>query len=307
MIPDPGVSSDRASPTAASKKRKRSSPSKRTSPSFKEGSLTSLPPSDVVADDGSDKRGERRKKKRRRGRHSTSSLFALEPPVEASTEGGGEVDSVRKGPAVSFLSHRELEEVLSKSRKNRSRKKSGGGVPKGKIPVEPTTSIAGAVPIDANNSSSEDSKLVDEPSRGEVGAEIEDSKGGHDASIESPLRVTRLLPALMGVDAVDGTIGATAVSYMTGEGATDVPCIAQLLLSCLSEDSAEKVVHSSALSGPKSMTDEVVSVNVVSCEMKIMAQALPRLNPQSQSRSNKLLHDLSHLRGIQSLRKISSR
>jgi hypothetical protein len=111
----------------------------------------------------------------------------------------------------------------------------------------------------------------------------------------------------MGVDAVDGTIGATAVSYMTGEGAADVPCIAQLLLSCLSEDSAEKVAHSSALSGPKSMTDEVVSVNVVSCEMKIMAQALPRLNPQSQSRSNKLLHDLSHLRGIQSLRKISSR
>ena len=102
---------------------------------------------------------------------------------------------------MSSLSHRELEEVLSKSRKNRSRKKSGGGVPKGKIPVEPTTSIAGAVPIDANKSSSEDSKLVDEPSRGEVGAEIEDSKGGHDASIESPLRVTRLLPALMGVDA----------------------------------------------------------------------------------------------------------
>jgi len=269
MIPNPGVSSDHASPTAASKKRKRSSPSKRTtSPSFREGSLTSLPPSDVVAEDGSDKRGERRKKKRRRGRNSTSSLFALEPPVEASTEGGGEVDSVRKGPAVSFLSHRELEEVLSKSRKNRSRKKSGGGVPKGKIPVEPTTSIAGAVPIDANKSSSEDSKLVDEPSRGEVGAEIEDSKGGHDASIESPLRVTRLLPALMGVDAVDGgTIGATAVSYMTGEGATDVPCIAQLLLSCLSEDSAEEAAHSSALSGPKSMTDEVVSVNVVSCEM----------------------------------------
>jgi hypothetical protein len=200
------VSSDRASPTAASKKRKRSSPSKRTtSPSFGEGSLTSLPPpSDVVAEDGSDKRGERRKKKHRRGRHSTSSLFTLEPPVEASTEGGGKVDSVRKGPAVSFLSHRELEEVLSKSRKNRSRKKSGGGVPKGKIPVEPTTSIAGAVPIDANKSSSEDSKLVDEPSRGEVGAEIEDSQGGHDASIESPLRVTRLLPALMGVDAVDG-------------------------------------------------------------------------------------------------------
>jgi hypothetical protein len=71
----------------------------------------------------------------------------------------------------------------------------------------------------------------------------------------------------MGVDAVDGTIGATAVSYMTGEGATDVPCIAQLLLSCLSEDSAEKAALSSELSGPKSMTDEVVSVNVVSCEM----------------------------------------
>ena len=105
---------------------------------------------------------------------------------------------------------------------------------------------------------------MDEPSRGEVGAEIEDSKGGHDASIESPLRVTR---SLMGVDAVDGTIGATAVSYMTGEGATDVPCITQLPLSCLSEDSAEEAAHSSALSGPKSMTDEVVSVNVVSCEM----------------------------------------
>ena len=105
---------------------------------------------------------------------------------------------------------------------------------------------------------------MDEPSRGEVGAEIEDSKGGHDASIESPLRVTR---SLMGVDAVDGTIGATAVSYMTGEGATDVPCIAQLPLSCLSEDSAEEAAHSSALSLPKSMTDEVVSVNVVSCEM----------------------------------------
>jgi len=90
MIPNPGVSSDHASPTAASKKRKRSSPSKRTtSPSFREGSLTSLPPSDVVAEDGSDKRGERRKKKRRRGRNSTTSLFALEPPVEASTEGGG--------------------------------------------------------------------------------------------------------------------------------------------------------------------------------------------------------------------------
>ncbi len=98
----------------------------------REGSPTSLPPSDVVAEDGSDKRGERRKKKRGRGRHGTSSLFALEPPVEASTEAGGEVDSVRKGPAVSSLSHRELEEVLSKSRKNRSRKKSGGGVPKGK-------------------------------------------------------------------------------------------------------------------------------------------------------------------------------
>ena len=96
---------------------------------------------------------------------------------------------------------------------------------------------------------------MDEPSRGEVGAEIEDSKGGHDASIESPLRVTR---SLMGVDAVDGTIGATAVSYMTGEGATDVPCIAQLPLSCLSEDSAEEAAHSSALSLPKSMTDEVV-------------------------------------------------
>ena len=71
----------------------------------------------------------------------------------------------------------------------------------------------------------------------------------------------------MGVDSVDGTIGATAVSYMTGEGAIDVPCIAQLLLSCLSEDSAEKAAHSSALSGPKSMTDEVVSVKVVPCEM----------------------------------------
>ena len=107
MIPDPGVSSDRSSPTAASKKRKRSSPSKRTSPSFKGDSLTSVPLSDVVAEDGSYKRGEGRKKKRRRGRHSTSSLFALEPPVEASTK-GGKVDSNREGPAVSFLSHREL-------------------------------------------------------------------------------------------------------------------------------------------------------------------------------------------------------
>ena len=111
------------------------------------------------------------------------------------------------------------------------------------------TSIAGAVPIDANKSVSKDSKLVDEPSREGVGAEIEASKGGHDASLESPLCVTRLLPALMGVAAVDGTIGPTAVSDITREGATDVPCIPQLLLSCLSEDSAEKAAHSSALSG----------------------------------------------------------
>ena len=170
------------------------------------GSPTSLPPpSDVVAEDGSDKRGgERRKKKHpaRTPRHLVA-IRARAAGGRRRRRGGGSTPS-GKAPAVSFLSHRELEEVLSKSRKHRSRKKSGGGVPKGKIPVEPTTSIAGAVPIDANKSSSEDSKLVDEPSRGEVGAEIEDSKGGHDASIESPLRITRLLPALMGVDAVDG-------------------------------------------------------------------------------------------------------
>ena len=192
MIPDPGVSLDCSSSTVASKKRKRLSPSKRTSLLFKGDLLTSVPPSDVIAEDGSYKREEGRKKKRRRRRHSTLSLFALEPPVEVSTK-GGKVDSNREGPAVSFLSHREIEEVLSKSRNKRPRKKSGEGAPKTKIRVEPTTSIAGAVPIDANKSASKDSKLVDEPSREGVGAEIEASKRGHDAPLESPLCVTRLL------------------------------------------------------------------------------------------------------------------
>ncbi|KAL3770631.1 hypothetical protein ACHAW5_007086 [Stephanodiscus triporus] len=283
VISDPRASSDRSSPTA-SRKRKRPIPSKRTSPSSQGGSLTSFP-DDVVARDESDKRGERRKKKRR-GRLSTSSLFALEALAEVPTT-EGKVNSAGNRPAVS-LSHKELEEVLSKSRKKRSRKKSGGVATKKKVRDESATSIVGS------------SKLVDEPPKREVGAKIKDHKGGCEASLqspESPLRVKRLLPALMSGESVNGKIRAIADSDTTGNGAADAPCIAQLLLSCLSEDSAEKAVHLTQ-AGQKSTTDGVASLSPCGSSAPPSTstsreESISRLDPSSDNGASNAQVELS--------------
>jgi hypothetical protein len=128
-------------------------PSKRTSPSFeREGPPppSSLPPSD--------RRCRRRIRRTLGGGEEERETPARTPrhlvAIRARAAGGG-VDGrggggstpSGKAPAVSSLSHRELEEVLSKSRKNRSRKEIRRGCPKRKDTRRtPTTSIAGAVP-----------------------------------------------------------------------------------------------------------------------------------------------------------------
>ncbi|KAL3815317.1 hypothetical protein ACHAXA_009999 [Cyclostephanos tholiformis] len=257
--------SDSASPTATLMKRQRpTSPSKRISQSSLGDSLRLLP-TDVVAKDESDNRGDK-KKKVRRGRRSTSSLLALEALAGSSMK-ERDVDSV--GKCLVSLSHRELNEVLSKNRKKQPRKKSVDGTSKKKMRDEPTTTIVGAATNDANKARFEDSKLVDDSSKGELDVMIGVSIGGHDASQqspESPIRITRLLPALMDGDSANGTSRATAVSDLTGKSAADAPSIAQLLLSCLSEDSEEKAAHLTS-TRPKSTTDEASSLAGISCEM----------------------------------------
>ena len=74
-----------------------------------------------------DKLGERRKKRSRGRQHSASTLLALEAPAESSAT----------NCTVVSLSHQELEEALSKSKKKQSRKNSGGGASNKKIQNEP--------------------------------------------------------------------------------------------------------------------------------------------------------------------------
>ena len=161
------------------------------------------------------------------------------------------------------LSHKELEDVLSKSKKKPTvlQKKirvggAGGTSSNTKIKRDTDSgsfddSIAGAggamtnkgnmVPVTNSN------LFLDEPHDEEFEAT---STGEYDVSSQSPvspLRITRLLPALMNSDTTVNnkkTVMGSSLKLSrkdATDATVDAPSISQLLMSCLSsEDSAEK-------------------------------------------------------------------
>ena len=201
------------------------SPSKR-SLSTKNNSLASLSANDKTRSDK-----QKQKKKKRRGRHSTSSLLSL----EAHTSEEAISNSDKKKELASVFSHEELKKELIKSKKKPARKRQDGA---GEKKMTKKSQTAAKKKSNGTNEDVNDTvtgQLEDaneKPDKTPTVAETTDVKS--PPSHQSPLRVTRLLPAL------DNNESHAKKSGTVDDDEPESVCVTKLLLSCLSEDSAEK-------------------------------------------------------------------
>jgi len=230
-----------ASTTAATNKK--SSPSK--SPSKRSLSNTNNSLASLSTENKSENNQQQKKKKKRRGRHSTSSLFSLEGSSNDTVPVGE--DYVKK-ESTSF-SHSELKHELSKKKKRKPRKKKDtkGGTNEAAKKEEEKTSDNSDV-LAATKKAND----TDKQSSGK-------KKTGLSPA-ESPLRVTKLLPTL---DKGASSSLAAKVSKDTAdkeepEEPEESVCVTKLLLSCLSEDSADKGIQSNSQS-IKETTEKVAT------------------------------------------------
>ena len=214
----------------------KSSPSK--SPSKRSLSNTNNSLASLSTENKSENNQQQKKKKKRRGRHSTSSLFSLEG--SNATVPTGE-DSTKK-ESTSF-SHSELKHELSKKKKRKPRKKKDttGGTNEAAKKEEKTSGNSDVLAA---------TKKANDTDKQSSGKKKTDS-----SPAESPLRVTKLLPTL--------DKGASSLAKVSKDIDKEEPeesvCVTKLLLSCLSEDSADKGIQSNSQSTTKETTEKAAT------------------------------------------------
>jgi len=278
--------SSSASPVLSKKTKQQSSGSstsktskkKRTSPPE---SLASLPdiPDVIMKADNDDKQEEEEKrsskKKKSRGRHSTSSLLSLDANSTLVVRSEEKVLSGSKGlvmtaSEITTLTHKELEEVLSKSKR------------KPRVQKKKMTSNDNKVTVMKSNLLSDMAHDDDDEEMGcgatvefEASATEEYVSSSSSQSPVSPLRITRLLPALMNSDTTTvvgnkkKNIAGGSSLKLSRKDATDAivdaPSISQLLMSCLSteDSSAETKKKNNAKVHPPSSSSPSVAKKLI--------------------------------------------
>lgn len=216
----------------------KSSPSK--SPSKRSLSTTNNSLASLSTENKSENNQQQKKKKKRRGRHSTSSLFSLEGSSNDTVPVGE--DSIKK-ESTSF-SHSELKHELSKKKKRKHRKK------------KDTTGGTNEAAKKEEEKTSDNSDVLAATKKATDGDKQSSGKNKTGSSpAESPLRVTKLLPTL---DKGASSLAAAKVSKDTAdkEEPEESVCVTKLLLSCLSEDSADKGIQPNSQSPTKETTDK---------------------------------------------------
>jgi hypothetical protein len=260
--------------------------SKRTSPPESLASLPVVPDVKVKEDDDNKQKREEEKsskKKKRRGRHSTSSLLSLdarstdvlrnEEDKVLPSDGKGLVTT--SAPGIT-LSHKELKEVLSKSKKKPKRQKKKMTSDDNKVTVGMTSNLLSEdIPHDDDDKTECGTTVEFEASAARV-YDVSSSQ-----SPVSPLRITRLLPALMNSDTTTTTtVSSKKKKNIAGgsllklsrkdaiDATVDAPSISQLLMSCLSsEDSAEKKKSNAKVHSPSGAKKLAASPLRRGCDM----------------------------------------
>ena len=255
---------------------KPSSPSSK-SPSKRALSNTSNSLVSLSAD--ANKFEKQKKKKKRRGRHSTSSLFSLESttPQQVDTvtkNAPTDTNTNKNKEKVKSFSHEELQQELSKKIKKKrkpAKKKSsdveaaataaaaaaaGGDGGRANKATEKTKSVDEKESTDNNTGNRSESTVdADKKSLSTTVTTEEDANQKSEASTvdkssnstsaapspHSPLRVTRLLPTLDdGKSQAKNSAEVAANAVNNNDKEEEEVCVTKLLLSCLSEDSADK-------------------------------------------------------------------
>ena len=271
VLPKKTKQQSSGSSTSKTSKKNRTSPPE---------SLASLPdiPDVIMKADNDDKQEEEEKrsskKKKSRGRHSTSSLLSLDANSTFEVRSEEKVLSGSKGlvttaSEITTLTHKELEEVLSKSKR------------KPRVQKKKMTSNDNKVTVMKSNLLSDMTHDDDEEMGCGTTVEFEASAteeyvvSSSSQSPVSPLRITRLLPALMNSDttAIVGNktknIAGGSSLKLSRKDATDAivdaPSISQLLMSCLSteDSSAETKKKNNAKVHPPSSSSPSVAKKLI--------------------------------------------
>jgi hypothetical protein len=212
------------------------------------------------------------RKKERRGRHSMSTLEALDVPADTSLSSDvkGGIAATKRSKS---LSYKELDMAVSKSLQQKARKR-------------------------ANAKKSSEKKIEDKPLGERKVDENESTETTVEAdvpmincndlspSLESPLLVTTILPTISSPSQHHDpqTLPVTAAA-----NTTEPLCVRKLMLSCLSDESphdGSETISSRSIENPKSSSNGCSTINDGNTSIDLM-------NPTGGAETSKQMMDVS--------------